>query len=79
MISNSFSYFFVFSETRQSEKVICLLKSEGVKDLKLHQKCFDKYSERKKFIKILKDRSIQQEKIEESANREHSCSFLFLR
>ena len=68
MISD-FSYFYVFSEKRQDEKVLCLLKSEGGEDLKFHQKCLNKYSHRKMLTKILRDRSIEQEKGEESAKK----------
>ena len=48
-----------------SGKVRCLLKSKVGKDLEFHQKYLDKYSHRKTLTKILRDRSIQQEKEEE--------------
>ena len=52
-----------------SGKVRCLLKSVVGKDLKFHQKCLDKYSHRNTLRKMLRNRSIQQEKEEESEKK----------
>ena len=52
-----------------SGKIRFFLKSVVGKDLKFHQKFLDKYSHKKTLRKILRDRSIQQEKEEESEKK----------